>query len=254
MTVPVSDRDEFPEPRIIVHETPVVDAGTLMNGTGVHYLDFRTNPAVLNQPVYTVLGHTSDPEGDRWVEPSSSATGYVLVNPVGRRRVDALTRPGWYVADEQPIGEDVDFSRLGEQAAAAGLPPIVDLDANFVRARALLPHRTDEFAHRWAQGWHASGGRFDASDLADWEAVMHQRFDFTTADRFLTRLVVELRTEIEYGLARAERLPVPGPGLRFPHLVKEPVPHRRPRPDPGAHGPRGRGATAARPHHAHPRA
>ncbi|PXX53939.1 hypothetical protein DFR70_12660 [Nocardia tenerifensis] len=215
MTVPIGERDEYPEPRIIVHETPVVGAGTLPTGTLVHYLDFRTTPVILNDPVYTVREHTGNTATEELLEPSNSAGGYLLQDPVGRERhSDLLSRPGWYVASELPIDDDIDFYRLGQQGALAGLPPIAELDANYVRARALLPHRGDDFARSWAQGWH-SRGRPDTPELAEWESALHKRYDFSTLDRFLTRLVVELRTDIERGLARTERLPVHGAVAEF---------------------------------------
>jgi hypothetical protein len=195
------------QPQFILRHEQTGDSAIRLGGH-VHFLSID-HP---NEPLYEVVA-----------EPGNAAPAAVLAHLYdrdtdqlwqlrdmrsGRTVHSDLHLQGWRNAEEIAVAGPADALRLagefGRGAHESGVPPIPELDANYVTAVTLWPQITDDLKRDWLGSW------FEASyhdpglwEDVDWTTELDgSRYAGLPADQALTAAAADLEIAVKAALPR----------------------------------------------------
>ncbi|WP_157116499.1 hypothetical protein [Nocardia vaccinii] len=140
----------------------------------------------------------------------------------GRTVHSDLQLQGWSHAEEIAVSDPAEALRLadefGRNAHESGIPPIPELDANYVTAVALWPQVAGEMQRDWLGSWfEASFHNPGVWEDVDWTTDLEgTRYAGMSADQALTAAATDLEVAIKTALPR-HMLPTPDSVREFLH-------------------------------------
>ncbi|WP_216893442.1 hypothetical protein [Nocardia alni] len=195
------------QPQFILRHTQTSD-NAIRLGSRVHFLSIDH----LDEPLYEVvaepgdtapagiLAHLSDRDTDQLWQLRDTRNGRTVHSD--------LYLQGWRGAEEVAIPGPVEVlwmaGEFGLSAHNSGIPPIPELDANYVTAVTLWPQVTDDLKRDWLGSWFESSYHEPGlwEDI-DWTTELEgSRYAGMPTDQALTAASTDLEISIKAALPR----------------------------------------------------
>lgn len=209
------------QPQFILRDEQARDSAIRLGGS-VHFLSMDH----LNEPLYeivaepgnaepaAVLAHLYDRDTDQLWQLRDVHSGRTVHSDLQLR--------GWSHAEEIAVADPAEALRLanefGRKAHESGIPPVPELDANYVTAVTVWPQITDDLKRDWLDSWFETSYRNPGlwEDI-DWTTELDgSRYAGMAANQALTVAAMDLEIAVKAALPR-HMLPTPDSVRDFLH-------------------------------------